>query len=162
MCRFNTRVEDEIQPETERFTFFSKGTMQITPTMQGYAELGYFQTKSKAKGTLGANNDAGVFLPGDPFNPLFVHGPMNLPASHPQNTFGTDRTYFTVPYELGGRDQETNSKVFRGLVGLEGTQLWLGLQHWLAVCQKRVKERQLRLHHLRPDAGRAEQRHLLH
>ena len=111
----------EIQPETERFTFFSKGTMQLTPNMQGYAELGYFQTKSKAQGTLGANNDGGVFFPGDPFNPLVVHGPMILPASHPQNTFGVDRTYFSAPYELGGRDQETTSKVFRGLVGLEGT-----------------------------------------
>ena len=96
--------------------------MQLTPNMQGYAELGYFQTKSKASGTIGSNNDAGVFLPGDPFNPLFVHNPMILPASHPQNTFGVDRTYFSQPYELGGRDQETTSKVFRGLVGLEGTQ----------------------------------------
>ena len=122
LCRFNFRVDaDEIQPETERFTFFSKGTMQLTPNMQGYAELGYFQTKSKAQGTLGANNDGGVFFPGDPFNPLFVHSPMILPASHPQNTFGVDRMYLSAPYELGGRDQETTSKVFRGLVGLEGT-----------------------------------------
>ena len=84
--------------------------MQIAPAMQGYAELGYFQTKSTAQGTLGANNDGGVFNPGDPFNPLFVHRPMNLPASHPQNTFGVDRTYFSVPYELGGRDQETTAR----------------------------------------------------
>ena len=121
LCRFNPRFHDQIQAETERFTFFSKGTWQIQPAMQGYAELGYFQTKTKANGTLGANNDAGVFLPGDPFNPLFVHNPMILPASHPQNTFGTDRVYFTLPYELGGRNQETDNGVFRGLVGLEGT-----------------------------------------
>ena len=120
LCRFNRFTDQEVQPETERLNLFGRGTMNFTQTLTGYAELGFFNTKTKAAGTLGANNDAGVYVPGDPFNPLLVHGPMTLPANHPDNTFGVDRTYFTAPYELGGRDQETNNKVFRGLVGLQG------------------------------------------
>ncbi|MGB2819171.1 MAG: TonB-dependent receptor, partial [Burkholderiaceae bacterium] len=55
------------------------------------------------------------------FNPLLVHGFMTLPASHPDNTFGVNRSLFYAPAELGGRDQETNNKVFRGLLGLSGS-----------------------------------------
>jgi iron complex outermembrane receptor protein len=121
LCRYNTFSEAEIQPETQRLNFFGRGTLQLSQTMTGYAELGYFQTKTTSQGSLGANNDAGVYVPGDPFNPLLVHNPMILPASHPDNTFGVDRVLLYRPYELGGRDQETNNKVFRGLIGLSGT-----------------------------------------
>ncbi len=121
LCRYNARVEQEVQPDTDRLNFFGRGTLQFSPSMTGFAELAYFTTTTHANGTLGANNDGGVFNPGDPFNPLFVHGFMTLPASHPDNTFGVDRSLFYVPNELGGRDQKTQNDVFRGLVGLEGT-----------------------------------------
>ncbi|HSW26450.1 MAG TPA: TonB-dependent receptor plug domain-containing protein, partial [Burkholderiaceae bacterium] len=120
LCRYNGRDEQEVQPEIDRLNLFGRGVLQISSDMQAYTELGYFNTKTKANGTLGANNDAGVFVPGDPANPLLFHGPMNLPAGHPDNTFGVDRSLFYVPYELGGRDQTTDNKVFRGLVGLQG------------------------------------------
>ena len=74
LCLYNSREEQEIQPETERLNLFARGTLQLSPTMTGYAELGYFQTKTKSAGTFGGNNDGGVYVPGDPFNPLLVHG----------------------------------------------------------------------------------------
>jgi len=120
LCRYNRFDEQEVQPEITRFNLFGRGTLQISSAMQAYAELGYFNTKTKSNGTLGANNDGGVFFPGDLNNPLVVHPPMTLPAGHPDNPFGVDRPFFYVPYELGGRDQETNNKVFRGLLGLQG------------------------------------------
>ena len=121
LCRYNGRVEQEVQPQIERFNLFSRGTMQFSPSLTGYVEAGFFQTKSKANGTLGANNDGGVYFPGDPFNPLVVHGAMVLPANHPDNTFGVNRSLFILPSELGGRDQETNNQVFRLVSGLQGT-----------------------------------------
>jgi len=120
-CRYNPLVEQEVQPEIDRINFFGRGAVQFSSAMTGYAELGYFNTKSKANGTLGANNDGGVYLPGDPANPLFVHSFMNLPAGHPDNTFGVDKSLFIRPFELNGRDQKTDNQVFRGLVGLQGT-----------------------------------------
>lgn len=121
LCAYNPLDEQEIQPEIERLNFFGRGTFQITPSMSAYAELGYFNTRTSANGTLGANNDGGVYLPGDPLNPLVVHGDptMILPAGHPDNTFGVDRALFWRPM-IGGRDQRTDNKVYRVVAGLQG------------------------------------------
>jgi iron complex outermembrane receptor protein len=121
LCRFNPLVEQEVQPDIERLNLFGRGVYQFSPAATGYLELGYFNTKTKANGTLGANNDTGVYQPGDPFNPLVIHGPMTLPAGHPDNTFGVDRTLFIRPFELNGRDQTTDNKVYRLVAGLQGS-----------------------------------------
>jgi iron complex outermembrane recepter protein len=121
LCLFNPLTEQEVQPQIERINFFSRGTLEFSPSLTAYVELGYFNTKSKANGSLGANNDGGVYLPGDPFNPLVTHGLMNLPANHPDNSFGVDRAFGYRPAELGGRDQKTDNEVFRIVQGLTGT-----------------------------------------
>ncbi|MGA0608598.1 TonB-dependent receptor [Caldimonas sp. KR1-144] len=121
LCRFNPLTHQEVQPQLERLNLFTRGTVQITESMTGYAEIGYFNTKSKANGTLGANNDTGVYLPGDPLNPLVTHGPMTLPGTHPDNPLGVDSQFLYRPQELGGRDQHTDNKVFRFVTGLQGT-----------------------------------------
>lgn len=121
LCGYNPLVEQEVQPALDRLNLFGRATLQFTPDITAYLEVGYFNSRSKANGTLGANNDGGVFKPGDPFNPLVVHGPMILPAGHPDNTFGVDRTLFIRPQELGGRDQKTNNEVLRLVQGLQGT-----------------------------------------
>ncbi|WP_309639180.1 TonB-dependent receptor [Methylibium sp.] len=121
LCGYNPLVEQEVQPALDRLNFFGRGTLQFSPSLTAYLEVGYFSTKSKANVTLGANNDGGVFVPGDPFNPLLVHSFMNLPAGHPDNTFGVDRSLFIRPFELGGRDQTTDNEVLRLVQGLQGT-----------------------------------------
>jgi iron complex outermembrane recepter protein len=121
LCGYNTLSEQEIQPAIDRLNFFGRGTLQFSPSLTAYLELGYFNTKSKANGTLGANNDTGVYLPGDPFNPLVTHGPMNLPVGHPDNPLAEDQALFIRPQELGGRDQKTDNQVFRIVQGLQGS-----------------------------------------
>jgi iron complex outermembrane receptor protein len=120
LCRYDRLYEQEIQPRLDRLNLFGRATFQVLPSLQAYVELGYFQTKTRANGTLGANNDGGVFNPADPANPI-VHGLMILPAGHPDNTFGVDRTLAYAPAELGGRDQMTKNEVFRIVEGLQGT-----------------------------------------
>lgn len=120
LCRFNPLDEQEVQPAIDRLNFFGRGTLQFSSSLSAYMELGLFSTKSKAAGTLGANNDGGVYFPGDPFNPLVTHGLMTLPAGHPDNPFGVDRKLGYRPFELGGRDQQTNNQVIRLVQGLQG------------------------------------------
>ena len=121
LCRFDFLADgQEIQPHVERLNLFSRGTLQIFPNLQGYLELGYFRTKTQANGTLGGNNDTGVLNPADPANPI-IHGLMTLPATHPDNHTGTDRTLAYAPAELGGRDQTTQNSVYRLVQGLQGT-----------------------------------------
>lgn len=121
LCRYNRLTEQEVQPNIARFNVFSRGTLQISPSLLAYMELGWFNTKTSANGTTGGNNDGGVFNPADPFNPLVVHPQMNLPANHPDNPFGVDRTLGYAPNELGGRDQTTQNQVLRLVQGFQGT-----------------------------------------
>jgi iron complex outermembrane recepter protein len=121
LCLYNPLDEQEVQPAIDRLNFFGRGTLQFSPSLTAYLELGYFNTKSKSNGTLGGNNDGGVYKPGDPFNPLITHNPMILPAGHPDNTFGVDRVLLYRPSELGGRDQKTDNQVFRLVQGLQGS-----------------------------------------
>ncbi len=120
LCLYNSLQEQEVQPATDRLNIFAKGTLKFSQSLSAYIELGFFTTKTKANGTLGANNDGGVFKPGDPFNPLIVHGFMTLPAAHPDNTFGVDRSLFIRPMN-GGRDEQTDNQVVRLVQGLQGT-----------------------------------------
>jgi iron complex outermembrane receptor protein len=138
LCRYNSLEEQEVQPEIERVNLFTRGTLQINQSLTGYAELGFFNTKTKANGTLGANNDAGVFNPADPANPI-VHGLMNLPGTHPDNTLGGDATFGYRPIELGGRDQVTDNQVFRGLVGLQGSNFGWDWDTGLLYAKSKLK-----------------------
>jgi len=139
LCRYNPLDEQEVQPAIDRLNFFGRGTLKFSESLNAYLELGYFRTKSKANGTLGANNDGGVFFPGDLNNPLVVHGFMTLPAAHPDNTFGVDRSLFYRPFELGGRDQKTDNEVFRIVEGLQGNAYGWDFDVGAAYIKSRLK-----------------------
>src|SRR5204862_5632756 len=114
-------VEQEVQPKIDRVNLFARGTLQFSPSLAAYLEVGLFNSKTKANGTLGANNDTGVYKPGDILNPLITHDPMTLPGTHPDNPFpGVDKVLFIRPMELGGRDQKTDNQVIRLVQGLQG------------------------------------------
>jgi iron complex outermembrane recepter protein len=142
LCGYNGRVEQEIQPATDRLNFFGRGTLAITPNTTGYAEVGIFTTKVHANGTLGATNDGGVYKPGDPFNPLVVHGLMTLPASHPDNPYGVDRTFGLLPNELGGRDQTTDNTVVRLIAGLQGSAVGWDYDTAIGYIHSRLEDTQ--------------------
>ena len=139
LCGYNPLTEQEVQPAVDRLNFFGRGTLQFSPSLTAYVELGLFTSKSKANGTLGANNDAGVYKPGDPFNPLIFHDPMNLPAGHPDNTHGQDMALFLRPAELGGRDQKTDNQVFRLVQGLQGNAWGWDFDFGAAYIKSRLK-----------------------
>jgi len=141
LCGYNGRTEQEIQPAIDRVNFFGRGTLQFSPSLTAYLEVGVFNSKSKANGTLGGNNDGGVYLPSsDPTaSPLFTHGLMILPAGHPDNTFGVDRTLAYAPLELGGRDQKTDNTVIRLVQGLQGNAFGWDFDVGAAYIKSRLK-----------------------
>ena len=140
LCLYNGLDEQEVQPAIDRLNFFGRGTLQFSPSLTAYVELGFFNTKSKSNGTLGANNDGGVYKPGDLFNPLVTHGFMTLPAAHPDNTFGVDRSLFIRPLELGGRDQKTDNQLFRFVEGLQGTAFGWDFDVGAAYIKSKLKD----------------------
>ena len=139
LCLYNPLVEQEVQPELDRLNFFGRGTLQFSPSLSAYLELGYFSTKSKANGTTGANNDGGVYKPGDPLNPLIVHGGMVIPAGTPNNPGATDLQYLSRPNEFGGRDQHTDNQVFRLVQGLQGNAWGWDFDIGAAYIKSRLK-----------------------
>jgi iron complex outermembrane receptor protein len=139
LCRYDFLQDSEVQPQLDRVNFFGRGTLQFSPSLTAYLEVGLFNSKSKSNGTLGGNNDGGVYKPGDPFNPLIVHGLMTLPAGHPDNTFGVDRTLAYAPLELGGRDQKTDNTVRRLVQGLQGNAFGWDFDIGAAYIKSRLK-----------------------
>jgi iron complex outermembrane receptor protein len=113
--------------------------LQLTPVMTGYAELGVFNTVTRSNGTLGASNDGGVYKPGDPLDPLVIHGLINLPANHPDNPFGVDRAAGWLPNELGGRDQKTDNTVTRFVAGLQGNGAGWDFDTGVAFIKSKLK-----------------------
>ncbi len=139
LCRFNGTVESEVQPKTDRTNFFGRGTLALSALMTGYAEVGVFHTVTRSNGTLGANNDGGVYKPGDPLDPLVIHGLMTLPANHPDNPFGVARTVGVRPNELGGRDQKTDNTVTRLVAGVQGSGAGWDFDTGVAYIKSKLK-----------------------
>ncbi len=153
LCYFNPRTQQEIQPAIDRFNVFGRGTLEINANTTGYAEVGYFRSKTMANGTLGASNDGGVFNPQDLSDPLLVHGLFPLPGSHPDNRFGvagpTAANFGVLPHELGGRDGTTDNKLFRFVGGVKGNAM--GWDYDTGVAYIRGKLTQARTGYINAD-----------
>lgn len=118
ICLYDTIDYVQIAPKVERFNALARGSFAFSDSVKGYAELGYFTSQVTSIGTPGGVNDGGVFNPADPASPI-THT-TTLPAAHPDNPIGANRTLSLLTTQLGGRNAEQESKVFRGIVGLTG------------------------------------------
>ncbi len=120
VCLFDMIDYYEVQPRQDRLNVFTRGTIQFNEGLQGYAELGWFHTKTFTIGTPGSVNDTGVFNPADPLNPVAAPHQTILPAGHPDNPIGEDATLSLLTTMLGGRNADINSDVARAIFGLKG------------------------------------------
>jgi iron complex outermembrane receptor protein len=118
MCVFDLVDYQQIQPKVERFNVYARGTFNFTDTLEGYTELGYFKSQVRSIGTPGSVNDTGVYDPANTATPI-THT-TTLPAGHPDNPTGVDRTLSLLTTMLGGRNGEQESTVVRSIVGLTG------------------------------------------
>jgi iron complex outermembrane receptor protein len=118
VCLFDTIDYIQVQPKVERLNAFARGSFNFNDSLKAYTELGYFTSHVESVGTPGSVNDSGVFDPANPADPI-VHTTV-LPADHPDNPTGEDRTLSLLTTMVGGRNGEQESEVFRGIVGLTG------------------------------------------
>ena len=87
-CVFDLVGFTQIQPKQERLNVLTSGTLDITPALQAYTELGFFTSKVEAVGTPGGVSDNGVFDPANPATPAVHTTPSFQPVSHPDNPTG--------------------------------------------------------------------------
>lgn len=153
VCRFNQYTFQQVQPDIDRLNFFTRGSLQLTPSTTAYTELGVFYTKVRPIGTLGQAQDGGVFNPLDLANPVIVHGRPTLPAGHPDNPTGVDRTLGYRPDEFGGRNSNTDNTVTRLIVGAQGSVAnwdWDGAAGYMQSRLKHVETGFMRPSQLQP------------
>ncbi|MBC7456120.1 MAG: TonB-dependent receptor [Massilia sp.] len=107
----------QIQPRQNSYNLFSRGTAQISPQLQAYAELNYYWTESMSSTTPSAVSSS-VGYPGGPVS----NAAVALDANHPDNPyFGTAARLRYLAFDVGPRTSAINSKFGRLVLGIKGT-----------------------------------------
>jgi len=107
----------QIQPSQKYINFFTRGTLNILPTLQGYAEFNWYNNKNEAYTTPSQVSNS-VGYPGGPVS----NAGVSLGATHPDNPyFGTDARLRYLAFDNGPRVRNGDSDFYRVLVGLKGT-----------------------------------------
>jgi len=120
VCVFDTTPYIDIQPTTDRFNLYSRGTLRIRPEVLGYAEVGYFYSDTKSRGTPSGVAGGGGYNPNDPTNPVFPIIQAILPAGHPDNPYNQPRALSYLATDFGGRNGQTTNQVLRFIGGFTG------------------------------------------
>lgn len=109
----------QIQPKHETASFYGRFSKQLGADMEGFVELGLYQTKSMVTRTpLSANG--GYFQPdGVVVSQTAV---TQLGAAHPDNPyFGTAARLQYTPYDIGAQVTDSKAHTTRVAAGVKGT-----------------------------------------
>lgn len=120
ICLFDQTSYNEIQPRTDRYNLFSKGTYSFSDTLQGYLELGFFDSKTAYVGTATSFDDGGPKYCNTAAG--FVCAPFTtfLPSGQLDNPFPVNRNVRYRAIDFGGRNGTNDSKVTRAVLGMKG------------------------------------------
>lgn len=120
-CVFDAFDYYQVQPKEERLNGHLRGTLQLTPNLQGYAELSRFQTKVATTNTPSSVSSTWP----DALNSTVIsNAAITIADTHPDNPFAPDGAANRLRYhtaDLGGRDAEYDTVALRALVGIKGT-----------------------------------------
>jgi len=107
----------QIQPSQKYINFFTRGTLNIAPALQGYAEFNWYNNKNEAFTTPSQVSNS-VGYPGGPVS----NAGVSLGAAHPDNPyFGSEARLRYLAVDNGPRVRNGDSDFYRVLVGLKGT-----------------------------------------
>lgn len=108
---------DLIQPSSENFNIFGRGTLKINANMQAYSELNLYKSESQSQTSPSAVHSSTGF-PGGPVN----NAGIALGATHPDNPFfGTAARLRYLAADVGPRVSNIDSTFARFVAGLKGT-----------------------------------------
>ena len=107
----------QIQPSQKYINFFARGTVTITPAIQGYAEFNWYNNKNQSFATpSGVSGSVG--FPGGPVS----NASVSLGAAHPDNPyFGSAARLRYQAFDTGPRVKDGESDFYRVLAGVKGS-----------------------------------------
>ena len=111
------QLYSQIQPSQEYYNLFLRGTLNITPAMQGYGEFNWYKNKSRPY-TTPSGVSTSVGFPGGPVN----NAVTALGPDHPDNPyFGTAARFRYTAADVGPRVNTVDTDFYRVLAGVKGT-----------------------------------------
>lgn len=108
---------NQIQPDSEYLSLYSRGTLKLQGETEAYAELNLYNSLAQSSTT--PNPIAGsVGYPGGPVS----NAGVQLGAEHPDNPyFGSAARLRYLPFDVGPRNSDISSNFIRALFGARGT-----------------------------------------
>jgi len=119
ICRWDLVPRQQIEPESERDSFYSRGTIEFANGLAAFGELGYNRIKTTYTGNPQVYGDFGVWY--DASRQRLVGLPEVLPVGHPNNPYPTPVLYRHRFVEVGNTDRLTETEATRGLAGVRGS-----------------------------------------
>ncbi|WP_332878187.1 TonB-dependent receptor [Massilia sp. S19_KUP03_FR1] len=138
-CLIDATLEyNQIQPQQENLSFFTRGTLQITPDLQAYSELNYYTSQSGSS-TTPTGISGSVGYPGGPVS----NAAVALGASHPDNPyFGSAARLRYLAADVGPRRSTIPSLFVRWVGGIKGSNLGWDWDTALLFSRSAVSNRQ--------------------
>ena len=124
-CLWDIGTYEQLQPKEDKLNFLSRGTMEFSQSLSGFAEVGVF--KSKVSTTFTPSSVSSIW-PDALGNNTKDNTFITMSPNHPDNpTPGSYSRLRYVTADLGGRDSTYDTTVVRGVGRPERNGLRLGL-----------------------------------
>jgi iron complex outermembrane recepter protein len=109
----------QIEPESERDSFYTRGTIEFANGLAAFGELGYNRVKTYYTGNPQVYGDFGLWY--NAAAGRLVGLPEVLPVGNPSNPFTTPVLYRHRFVEVGNTDQQNDAEATRGVLGIRGS-----------------------------------------
>ena len=119
ICRFDLVPRTEVEPKSDRDSFFARGSYELANGLTVFGEGGYTTIKTTYLGNPQVYGDFGAWY--DASRQTLVSLPEVLPVGHPNNPFTTPVLYRHRFVELGNGDRIVESDATRGVFGVKGS-----------------------------------------
>jgi iron complex outermembrane receptor protein len=129
-----TQQYGQMQPDQSTINLFGRGTWQVNPDWQTYAEFNVYTSKTKSS-TTPSSVSSSVGYPGGPVS----NASVSLGAAHPDNPyFGSTARLRYLAGDVGPRTSEIESTFTRAVLGAKGSAAGWDIDSALLFSQSRV------------------------